>query len=59
MNQFLSTQVGEVYRLHRETYHLAVTYVDRYLLAKKNLPKSRLQLVGVTALFIAAKLEVR
>lgn len=47
----------EVYRLHRETFHLATSYVDRYLKVKKDVQKSRLQLVGVTALFIAAKLE--
>jgi cyclin E len=46
-----------VYRLHRETFHLAASYVDRYLNIKKDIKKSRLQLVGVTALFIAAKLE--
>ena len=50
-------QVCEVYRLHRETFHLAASYVDRYLQVKKDVQKSRLQLVGVTALFIAAKLE--
>ncbi|XP_046843024.1 G1/S-specific cyclin-E-like [Xenia sp. Carnegie-2017] len=50
-------EVCEVYRLHRETFHLAVGYVDRYLKVKKDIHKSTLQLVGVTALFIAAKLE--
>jgi len=37
---------------------LAVDYVDRYLSKQRNIPKTRLQLVGVTALFIAAKNEV-
>ncbi len=46
-----------MYRLHRETFHLAASYVDRYLKVKRDIQKSRLQLVGVTALFIAAKLE--
>ncbi|XP_032229452.1 G1/S-specific cyclin-E isoform X2 [Nematostella vectensis] len=50
-------EVCEVYRLHRETYFLAVDFVDRYLSVKKDIPKQRLQLVGTTALFIAAKLE--
>ncbi|XP_028392483.1 G1/S-specific cyclin-E-like [Dendronephthya gigantea] len=50
-------EVCEVYRLHRETFHLAASYVDRYLKVKRDIQKSRLQLVGVTALFIAAKLE--
>ncbi|CAB3980819.1 G1 S-specific cyclin-E1 isoform X1 [Paramuricea clavata] len=50
-------EVCEVYRLHRETFHLAASYVDRYLKVKGDIQKSRLQLVGVTALFIASKLE--
>ncbi|XP_078493713.1 G1/S-specific cyclin-E1 isoform X1 [Ciona intestinalis] len=50
-------EVCEVYSLHRETFYLAVDYIDRYLSATKNIHKTRLQLVGVTALFIAAKLE--
>ena len=47
-----------VYRLHRETYYLALDFVDRYLSEKTNIPKQRLQLIGTTALFIAAKMEV-
>ncbi|XP_071478562.1 G1/S-specific cyclin-E-like [Diadema antillarum] len=50
-------EVCEVYRLHRETFYLAVDFVDRYLAANKNIPKTKLQLIGITALFIAAKLE--
>lgn len=37
---------------------MAVDYVDRYLSTQRNIPKTRLQLVGVTALFVAAKNEV-
>ena len=51
-------QVSEVYNLHRESFYLAVDYIDRYLSSTSNIHKTRLQLVGVTALFIAAKLEV-
>lgn len=51
------TEVCEVYRLHRETYYLAVDFVDRYLSVKHDIAKQRLQLVGTTALFIAAKME--
>uniref|UniRef100_A0A182RCN6 Uncharacterized protein n=1 Tax=Anopheles funestus TaxID=62324 RepID=A0A182RCN6_ANOFN len=50
-------EVCEVYKLHRETYYLAVDYIDRYLTCKKDLKKSHLQLLGITALFIAAKVE--
>ena len=47
----------EVYRLHRETFYLAVDFLDRYLGSTENVPKNRLQLIGVTCLFIGAKLE--
>lgn len=51
-------EVSEVYRLHRETLYMAVNYVDRYL-SRQSSPtrKSELQLIGVSALFFAAKLE--
>ena len=47
-----------MYRLHRETYHLAVDFIDRYLSATRGYLKSQLQLLGITSLFVAAKLEV-
>ncbi|XP_013149557.1 PREDICTED: G1/S-specific cyclin-E isoform X2 [Papilio polytes] len=50
-------EVCEVYKLHRETFHLTVDYIDRYLSHTDDLPKSRLQLIGITCLFIAAKVE--
>ena len=50
-------EVCEVYRLHRETFYLAVDFIDRYLGLAEPVPKSRLQLIGVTCLFIGAKLE--
>jgi len=50
-------EVCEVYHLHRETYHLAIAYVDQYLCNTNNLPKAKLQLLGITSLFIAAKIE--
>ncbi|XP_002137015.2 G2/mitotic-specific cyclin-B-like [Drosophila pseudoobscura] len=40
-----------------ETFQLAVAIIDRYLQAVQNTERSNLQLVGVTALFIAAKYE--
>ncbi|XP_018006727.1 G1/S-specific cyclin-E [Hyalella azteca] len=51
------SEVSEVYKLHRETYYIAVDYIDRYLQATCNVPKQQLQLLGVTCLFIAAKME--
>ncbi|XP_065064793.1 G1/S-specific cyclin-E1-like [Rhopilema esculentum] len=50
-------EVCEVYRLHRETFHLAVDFVDRYLSYQSKIAKQRLQLIGVTSLFIASKIE--
>lgn len=50
-------EVCEVYKLHRETLYLAIDYVDRYLTKVTDVQKSRLQLVGVTALFVASKTE--
>ncbi|XP_042903588.1 G1/S-specific cyclin-E1 [Parasteatoda tepidariorum] len=51
------SEVCEVFRIHRETFHLAIDYVDRFLMAKSNLPRNYLQLLGATALFVASKME--
>lgn len=50
-------EVCEVYKLHRETYFLTVDYLDRYLSTKENISKNQLQLIGITCLFIASKVE--
>ncbi|KAG8441764.1 hypothetical protein GDO86_010804 [Hymenochirus boettgeri] len=50
-------EVAEVYSLHRETYYLAQDFFDRFMATQKCINKSMLQLIGVTSLFIAAKLE--
>ena len=39
-------EVCEVYRLHRETFYLAVDFIDRYLGSTTNMPKTRVQLIG-------------
>jgi cyclin E len=49
--------VCEAYNLHRETLHLAVDYLDRYLSMHRNIMKRHLQLIGISCLFIAAKIE--
>lgn len=51
-------EVCEVYKLHRETYYLAMDYIDRYLSTHQNVPKNQLQLIGITCLFIAAKVSL-
>lgn len=50
-------EVCEVYKLHRETYYLALDYLDRYLSTNVSISKAHLQLIGITCLFIAAKVE--
>ncbi|XP_013416426.1 G1/S-specific cyclin-E-like isoform X1 [Lingula anatina] len=50
-------EVCEVYRLHRETFYLSLDFLDRYLTVQTNVQKHQLQLLGITCLFIAAKLE--
>lgn len=46
------------FRLHRESLYLAVHYVDRYFTLHWGIERSKLQLIGIASLFIAAKLEV-
>ncbi|KAM4704939.1 G1/S-specific cyclin-E2 [Rhinophrynus dorsalis] len=50
-------EVSEVYSLHRETFYLAQDFFDRFMLTQNCVNKNMLQLIGVTALFIASKLE--
>ena len=44
------------YELVSDTLFLAISYVDRYL-STKQVQRSRLQLVGVSCMLIAAKYE--
>ncbi|XP_062967659.1 G1/S-specific cyclin-E1 isoform X2 [Cynocephalus volans] len=50
-------EVCEVYKLHRETFYLAQDFFDRYMATQDNVVKTLLQLIGISSLFIAAKLE--
>ncbi|XP_018422733.1 PREDICTED: G1/S-specific cyclin-E2 [Nanorana parkeri] len=50
-------EVSEVYSLHRETFYLAQDYFDRFMLTQTSINKGMLQLIGVTCLFIASKIE--
>ncbi|KAM5236058.1 G1/S-specific cyclin-E1 isoform 1-T1 [Ctenodactylus gundi] len=50
-------EVCEVYKLHRETFYLAQDFFDRYMATQENIVKTLLQLIGISTLFIAAKLE--
>lgn len=52
-------QVSEAYTLHRQTFYLAQDYFDRFMLTQTSIDKGMLQLIGITCLFIASKMEVR
>ncbi|KAI3925837.1 hypothetical protein MKX01_003396 [Papaver californicum] len=49
-------EVAEEYKVVSETLYLAVSYVDRYL-SSKSIHRHKLQLLGVTCMFIASKYE--
>lgn len=51
------SQVCDVYKLHRETYHLTMNYIDRYLSNQMDIPKQQLQLIG-KYLYIFIKLNL-
>nr|XP_014354300.1 PREDICTED: G1/S-specific cyclin-E2 [Latimeria chalumnae] len=50
-------EVCEVHTLHRETFYLAQDFFDRFMFTQTNINKNQVQLIGITSLFIAAKLE--
>ena len=51
-------EVCDEFGLLPDTLYLAVPYVDRYL-SVVNVPRTKLQLVGVTSLYIAANFHQR
>lgn len=50
-------EVATEERYRRTTFHLAMSILDRYLYYRQNVPKSQLQTVGTSCLFLAAKME--
>lgn len=51
-------EVCEEFMLKRETLYISINFIDRYLmLAPYEIPKNELQLIGVSAMFIACKVE--
>ena len=51
-------EISYAYRLHRETFHLACEYLDRFMTCvSRPMQMDRLQLIGMTSLFLAAKVE--
>lgn len=49
-------EVAEEYNMQNETLHLAINYIDRFL-SLMSVVRSKLQLLGTTALFVASKYE--
>ncbi|XP_011688507.1 PREDICTED: cyclin-A2 isoform X2 [Wasmannia auropunctata] len=49
-------EVAEEYRLQDETLYLSISYIDRFL-SYMSVIRTKLQLVGTAAMFIAAKYE--
>lgn len=49
-------EVCDEYKLSRDTLHLAVNYIDRFL-SRMMVARARLQLVGTAAMFLASKYE--
>jgi cyclin B len=45
------------FKLSPETLFIATNFVDRFLCIRENLPRAKLQLVGVTCMLLAAKYE--
>jgi cyclin E len=43
--------------LKRETFHLSVNFCDRYMSRNPNVKKEEYQLVGLTSMYLAAKIE--
>ena len=50
-------EVAMDFRLKRETFHLSINYVDRYLSRTRDMERSVLQLLGASALWTASKIE--
>lgn len=50
-------EVHNQFSLETETYYMAVSMIDRYLQSEPSTSRKYLQLVGVTALFMASKYE--
>jgi hypothetical protein len=50
-------EVAHAFQVGRDTYHMAANYVDRYLANSWGIRPESLQLLAITCLFIAAKIE--
>ena len=51
------SEVTLLYHMRKDTFYVAVNFFDRFLAATNNLGSDKLQLLGITALFTASKIE--
>ena len=49
--------VWGVYQLYKKTFYLAEDLIDHFLSVAPPVPKNRLQLVGITCLFMSTRIE--
>lgn len=56
-HEISSQQVCHEHYLQTQTYHMAINYVNRYLHAVEGIKRCEFQLLGTTALLIAAKAQ--
>ena len=52
MNEVMSEFMAK-----RDTFHLAINFVDRYLARNNKVTKSTFQLIGLSAMYLASKIE--
>jgi cyclin E len=51
-------EVSEEFLIKRDTLYISVSFIDRYLtMAEYEIPKNELQLIGISSLFLACKVE--
>jgi hypothetical protein len=50
-------EVSSEFKLQRETFYLAMNYLDRYISKVPNIQKKNYQLIGTSSLYLASKVE--
>ena len=50
-------EVSHQHKLKRETYYISMSILDRYMSCTKHIQLSIFQLIGVTSMYIASKIE--
>ncbi len=51
-------EVSEEFMIKRDTVYICANYIDRYLsMADYEIPRNQLQLIGISSLYLACKVE--